>query len=243
MPKRNTYLLPCVDFISNSSVGRLEVNMHASKDIRKIKCLDGLHYSFELLEHSYKSLYENCASIKTDPKYLIPALSQCWSFVDLVYRIREISQAIPGLSKRNRKLIEFLEITEIAESYRHYIQHLRAELSKKEPNPFPVWGSLSWVDPEDNNNSFLILSGAQIKGTNYTGCVYDRIECKWVSRVCLGVQNLSFNFDPIYEATIAFRDFIIPWVLSNYEPEIRITEKAPLFSVKIITIDSNAKKE
>lgn len=37
--------------------------MHASSDIRLVKCFDGLHYSFELLEHIYSSLHEVCLQV------------------------------------------------------------------------------------------------------------------------------------------------------------------------------------
>ena len=74
--------------------------MHASSDIRIVKCLDGLYYSFELLKHVYPDLHTTCSQIKKDPPALIHALWRCWSFVDLVHRVREIAQALPGLSGR-----------------------------------------------------------------------------------------------------------------------------------------------
>ncbi|HJW87537.1 MAG TPA: hypothetical protein VJ440_12970 [Candidatus Brocadiaceae bacterium] len=103
--------------------------MHASSDIRIVKCLDGLHYSFEILRYVYSSLHEACAKIKDDQEALIPAIWLCWSFVDVLHRIREIAQALPGLSGKDKELVSFLKETNLAEEYRHYIQHLRAELS------------------------------------------------------------------------------------------------------------------
>jgi hypothetical protein len=207
--------------------------MHASTDLRNLKCFDGLYYSFEILEYNYKELYKKCASIKTNNKNLIPVLSMCWSIIDSIHRIREISKAIPGLSRRNKNLISFLNKTELAEVYRHYIQHLRKELSKKNLNPFPVWGSLSWVDPEDESTSHLVIFGSQIGGTNYASCVYDQIKRKWVSRVCLSIENYSFNFDPIYQESMSFKNFILPWIKSNYKPGIDIKGKLPIISTKL----------
>jgi hypothetical protein len=208
--------------------------MHSSKDIRQVKCFDGLHYSFEFLKYNYSLLYESCVGIRNDQKNIISALSQCWSFIDAVHRIREIVQALPGLSKNSNELKRFLKTTEIAEAYRHYIQHLRGELSKKEINSFPVWGSLGWVDLDDPDRSYLVIIGAQIERTSHSGCVFDKWAGKWVSKVCLGVDGKSFNFDPIYEECMKFREFIMPWITSNYEPGIKVTEKLTVISMKII---------
>jgi hypothetical protein len=138
--------------------------MHASSDLRIVKCLDGLHYSFEILEHLNKSLYEECCRINSDPSSVIPAIWRCWSFVDVVHRIREIAQSIPGLSNRTHELVSFLADTAVAEDCRHYIQHLRSELLRKDTPPFPVWGSLAWVDPKDATSSYIAVMGAQIEG-------------------------------------------------------------------------------
>jgi len=204
--------------------------MHASTDMRIVKCFDGLHYSFELLTFNYQGLYDTCVSISQDHTNLIPALSRCWHIVDIVHRIREISQAIPGLSKKNGELIKFLNATSVAESYRHYIQHLREELSKPDLNPFPVWGALSWVDPQNNSKSYTAVIGAQTPGTSYAGCVYDLKERKWVSKVTLAIGKFSFNFDNVYEATILFREFVLPWLTSTYKSGIKIKNEIPIYT-------------
>jgi hemerythrin-like domain-containing protein len=71
--------------------------------------------------------------------------------------------------------------TKIAEYYRHYIQHLRQELTKRDLNLFPVWRTLSWVDPEDSNNTYIEVIGSRIKNTNYPDCTYDTKNRKWIS--------------------------------------------------------------
>ncbi|EGG92790.1 hypothetical protein IMCC1989_113 [gamma proteobacterium IMCC1989] len=206
--------------------------MHSSNDIRKVKCLEALYFSYELLGYNFDSLHEMCLQIKGSEE-LIPALSKCWFFIDLVHRIREVSQVVPGLSKKNKELKQFLHATNIAEEYRHYIQHLRKELGKKEINNFPVWGTLSWVDKEDEMLSHLIVIGTQIKGTNYSGCVFDKKNMKWVSRVCLSANGSSFNFDPIYDACSEFHKFIMPWIHESYEPGINKIGSYPIISSKI----------
>lgn len=206
--------------------------MHSSTDIRLVKCLDGLHYSFELLEHAYKHLHDTCDGINTDTTMLIPALSKCWMIIDLVHRIRELAQALPGLSTKNQELRTFLHATNVAENFRHYIQHLRGELSKSDINPFPVWGTLSWVDLKDPTKCYIAIAGASLPNTQYTSCVYDVHERKWVSNVTLGVANLSFNFDPIYALSCQFRDFVIPWIVEKYSPGISMSENACVITIK-----------
>lgn len=208
---------------------------HASSDIRIIKCYDGLHYSFQMLRHVQNGLWEDCLRIPEDNSALIPALWRCWSFIDLVHRIREIAQTLP-ISGKTPELKLFLAETKIAEKYRHYIQHLRGELAKQpEENPFPVWGSLSWADAKDPTKCSTVFAGAQLPGTNYSGCVYDNLERKWASRVCLGTAKLAFNFDLIYDATLKFEEFIIPWMTSTYKPQITVQTTLPIISMQFMT--------
>lgn len=209
--------------------------MHAGNDLRKIKCLDGLYFSFELLDFNFHGLHETCCTIIADNKNIVPALSRCWSIIDQIHRIREISQAMPGLNKKNELLLPFLNETKVVEECRHYIQHLRTELLAKPPHPFPVWGSLSWVDSQDKNKTHTAMIGTPIGETGYSGCVYDREEKKWVSTVTLAVKNISVNFDLVHEVTCKFKEFILPWILQTYNSEIRITDKIPIVSVSIAT--------
>lgn len=207
--------------------------MHASTDIRKIKCFDGLNVAFGLIENSYVGLHEECCNLLDKKANPINVLSRCWSIIDNTHRVREISQAIPGLSNKNDSLKRFLSKTKEAENYRHYIQHLRRELSKKDIDPFPVWGTISWVDRDDSSLSHMAILGAQIGNTNYAGTVYDNFEKRWVSKVTLSVQNASFNFDPIYEETQKFKRFVIPWVIETYEPGVNIKTEIPIISARV----------
>jgi hypothetical protein len=207
--------------------------MHVSSDTRLIRCLDGLDMSFAMLENIHAELYPTCAAIKADQRHLVLALWRCWSFVDAVHRIREIAQAVPGLSKKTAEVRSFLDATSIAEDFRHYIQHLRSELSKTPGNTFPVWGSLSWVDLEDQWLTHIAMAGARVGETRYVGCVFDRVKREWVSKVALSVNDLSFNFDPIFKHCTEFRDFVIPRLLGTYSLGINVREELPLMSVRL----------
>jgi len=208
--------------------------MLTSLDLRKILCFDGLHYSFQLLRHFESKLWDTCCKIPDDNSQVIPALASCWGFVDAVHRIREISQSIPGVSTKHAEMRAFLTASSIAEEYRHYIQHLRKQLSKEPPNSFPVWGSLSWVDPIIPTRTHTALLGAQISGTHNTGSVYDTWERKWVSKVCLGVDNQSFNFDTIFLASLRFESFILAHLTEGAPAEVQFHEKLPIITFDVV---------
>lgn len=211
--------------------------MHATTDTRLVRCVDGLAMSFAILEHIHADLHVVCARVRANKQSLPVAFLRCWSFVDTVHRIREVAQAIPGLSRKNTELRLFLDTTIIAGEFRDYIQHLRSELSKLPGNTFPVWGSLSWVDPTDPQLTHTALAGAQVGETQFVGCVFDTVEGRWVSNVALSVGGLSFNFDPIFSACIRFRDFIIPWLLTSYAPGIQSQDELPIMSTRIQLVE------
>jgi hypothetical protein len=147
-----------------------------------------------------------------DNSQVVPALAACWGFIDTLYRIREIARSIPNLSSKHAEMRAFISASSLAEDYRHYIQHLRGELAKDPPNSFPVWGSLSWVDQTTPQRAHIAILGAHIQGTRYTGCVYDTVQNQWVSKVCLGVNEKSFNFDTIFLSSLRFESFILPFL-------------------------------
>ncbi len=196
--------------------------------------------SFSILEQIHRDLHMICAAIKGNRQSLPGAFLRCWSFIDTVHRIREVAQGVPGLGRKTAELSLFLDATDIAEKFRHYIQHLRSELSKVPGNTFPVWGSLSWVDPDDSMLTHTVLAGAQVGETRFVGCVFDTVEHKWVSKVALSVNDLSFNFDPIFMACIRFRDFVVPWILAKYSPGIQLREELPIMSTRVQFVNRSA---
>lgn len=208
--------------------------MPSALDVRKIRCLDGLHYSFQILRHYYAGLWETCCEIPSSNSKIIPALASGWGFIDALHRIREIAQAVPGLSAKHPEMQAFLSASSLAEDYRHFIHHLRGELANDPSNAFPVWGTLSWVDPANPTRSHMVVLGTQIAGTNYTGCSFDTVEKKWVSKVCLGVNGKSFNFDPVFLSAVRFEAFVLPFLNEKASEHAGFQEELPLISVDFI---------
>ncbi|WP_376702190.1 hypothetical protein RQ479_18865 [Mesorhizobium sp. ISC25] len=201
--------------------------------IRTTRCLDGLHYSFELLTYFHQSLHSICSKIPEGTSNVVPALAHCWGFVDTLHRIRSIVLALPTLSQKGAEIRAFLKATDLAETFRHYIQHLSSELSKA-PHTFPVWGSIAWVDEYDDQKSHVALFGAMMGDTTFAGCVYDRLNKAWVSKVCLTVAQHSFNFDPIFEASVRFRDFVVPFIVDGGATPIELLDKPPIFTMRVL---------
>lgn len=207
---------------------------YASLDIRNIKCYDGLDFSFKMLDYHYKGLYELCLDIPNSNSRNLPAvISKSWGCIDTVHRIREVAQAIPGLSKKNEYLRAFLKETYVAEKYRHYIQHLRSELGNKDERKCPIWGSISWVDSTDSRVSYVTSFGAEFNDMKIASCVFDTKEKRFVSKTCLSLDNLSFNFDIVYDATMKFKDFILPWIVENYHVKINFTNKLKIHKIEL----------
>jgi hypothetical protein len=205
--------------------------MTMSIELRKIRCIDGLHYSFEMAKYFHENLYGDCCAINEDNSRAIQAIAGSWGFIDALHRIREIAQSTPGINVKHQEMRAFLRSTELAEEFRHYIQHLRGELANDPLNTFPVWGAISWVDPNKPNRCHTAMLGAQIQGTQFSSCVYDRLNNNWVSKVALTVNDKSFNFDPIYMAVERLRKYLIPAIIKGSSSEIEFHEKLPIISV------------
>jgi hypothetical protein len=209
--------------------------MHSALDSRKVRCLDGLHYSFLMLRHHYEGLWETCCAIPGRHSSLISALASAWGFIDAVYRIREIAQSVPGLSTRQAEMQVFLAATALAEDCIHYLHHLRGELANDYPgNASPVWGTLSWVDPDNPLESHMAVLGTQVEGPHYTGCSFDTGEKKWGSKVCLGLNGKSFNFDPVFISAVEFESFVLPFLGAKPTGRLESDEALPLVSLDFI---------
>ncbi|MFN7966185.1 MAG: hypothetical protein U0V87_10910 [Acidobacteriota bacterium] len=204
--------------------------------MRRVKVLDGLYYSFRLLEYFHGILYPSCCSIRSSVTGLVPAIASAWGFIDALHRARQLSQLVPGLGRRHLELRRFLAETELAETYRHYIQHLRRELADESAHDFPVWGSISWADPE-----VLTLSHTAVIGTvppdvsvTMTSAVFDWVENRWVSRVSLGIRGSVFNFDPLFQEAQKFENFVVPWMAEKGNIELVYGDAVPVVSCGFI---------
>lgn len=214
--------------------------------IKIIRYLEGMNYTFSLLDYSYTDLYEVCLSINKDKSKIIPALSRCWQIIDMTHRIRELCQSTPCLNKDDRDVKSFLDNTKSAEEFRQYVQHLRQELPDLQDKQYPVFGSLSWVDSENDKKCYIAIVGtllieeAEKAGIQRvsSGTVYDTYENKFVSKVTLTLSsshfNMSYNFDPIYDATVKFKQFIMQY-LSEKIASMGIIDTSKIDEIDVVS--------
>jgi hypothetical protein len=204
---------------------------------RQVKVLEGMHFSFRLLEYHSESMYGSCSAIPKDRAQIIPALAHCWGFIDALHRLRELAQVVPGLKGQYPERRRFIAETKLVEGYRHYIQHLKREVGQRKiVSTQPVWGSLSWVDPEDASATHTVQLGSKVVETTYTGAVYDTVEKRWVSRVCLSVGGSSFNFDVLFREVTTFAAFMKSWMAAHGDGAA-MSDDLPIFTVHFIPID------
>lgn len=135
----------------------------------------------------------------------------------------------------------FLEGTKLAEEYRHYIQHLREEVSKSVSNREPVYGSLAWVDPDDSTVSHSVLLGAVPDIHSHSSCAFDNELGEWVSNVSLSLtledgSKTSFEFDRVFRATIAIERYLFDCLLGGLQIQWPPKEP-PMMSIRVARID------
>jgi hypothetical protein len=203
--------------------------MHAKDDPRLFRFLDGFHQSLALITIQYADLCAVQSRLTPEDQVLIMrGISLAWSIVDSVHRVRELAEAMPGLKASDKERRDFLAATAIAEGFRHYIQHLRGELSKPEIDNFPVWGTFSWVDPKDDKQCYSALTGTIVGKISIQSCVFDSWEKRWVSKVTISIRGQSFNIDPIYAATIRFCKHAVQWIVGLKSGQFKVQENIPV---------------
>ena len=207
--------------------------MKPQLDLRVLKAYDGFRYSFEMLDYVATGLYDACCKTAVDPSMAAKVLWRCWSIVDVCFRVRELAQAVPGLGRRNVELKDFLQETVVVPQCRHYVQHLRSELSKSPPNPYPVWGALSWIDPADRSLCHTLINGVKLAGDQYASVVFDSAKRTWVSRVSLDVNGVALHIDPVVASCRTFEEFVIPWITARYSDLIRQIEPDRVVSARM----------
>jgi hypothetical protein len=185
--------------------------MHAKDDPRMMRFRDGFWFSKQVLQRESEKLDAIRITLSPDAlTHVVQAVATAWQIVDVVQRVRDLAEGVPGVNKRpGSRTDAFLNATAIAEHFRHYVQHLRGEVSKPEVDRFPVWGALSWVSAADERTLHTTFLGVMQPGTEFHAGVYDALQDRWVSRVSLSVDRVHFNVDPIVAETTAFCDHIL----------------------------------
>jgi hypothetical protein len=194
--------------------------VHAKDDPRLVRFRDGFWFSRALLRRETAELETLRTRLRPEAREdLLHVVATVWQIVDAVHRVRELAQATPGMNQGDAAVRGFLASTPVAETFRHYVQHLRGELGKRDVDRFPVWGSVSWVTSTDDTMTFTAVTGSVPAGSEISGAVYDRLERRWLSRVSLSVRGIVFNVDPVVDATVSLCDHALA-TIAALQPDL-----------------------
>lgn len=105
--------------------------------------------------------------------------------VDFGYRFGQLVDALPLLNKKSPELRAMSSALAPAEAARHYLQHMRGDLSDGKAIDYPILGSLAWARGSDCHS----LSFSQI-GASVPTLVWDREAERYVSDVEYFVKNV-----------------------------------------------------
>ena len=132
--------------------------MHAMNKVAK-KALfhDGIYYSVKMTRRTYHDLVERLRTLanfqfKDPTSFAEYAITDAWSIVDSLYRLRKLLEDMPDLKQKSPQLQLFYRKTKCLKNLRDSIQHLDEYIDKYVPYKIPAWGRLSWVCPTDQNH-------------------------------------------------------------------------------------------
>ena len=120
-------------------------------DAKQRRFLDGIRFSVEMAQLSFRRLRKTLYSItldqRTQPHTDVTAsvFLDAWAIIDSIHRLRELLAAIPNFHKRGPLYQIFTRGTARVEEFRHRIQHLRGDLVNPELANLSVWGTVTWL--------------------------------------------------------------------------------------------------
>jgi hypothetical protein len=164
---------------------------------------------------------------------VVPAVAALWSCVDAVHRLRELLEQAPRLKKNQPVLQLFLRNTVNVEPLRHYVQHLRGEITQLPAQPTPIWGVVSWVSATDPNRCFTVFTGTAFSGTSVYSCSYDTWQRRFAQQLILSVNNTSVDIPSLVSEIEALEPLVEQWATSVGCP------RPPAYPVVSVSIGTN----
>jgi hypothetical protein len=132
---------------------------------------DGIRFCSQMAALSYERLADElhqlsrpkeADSLPLDERTLVAALSDAWTIIDVLNRLRTMTLQMPGWKKKARDAQLFLQRTDAVETLRHFIQHLNNEVRNVAKTGMPLLGFVQWVasvDEARTSRSFLLYAG------------------------------------------------------------------------------------
>ena len=121
--------------------------------------------------------------------------------IDYVHRFFEIVQAMPLLRKDHPKVKKLGNFLKSLQDCRNYLQHMRGDLSKNDDINYPIIGSISWVD---NDQNYTLFCQQTTKSFQVPGIAYDRKLNKYVCRFQLSIGGYEIQLDNVYNEVKSF---------------------------------------
>ena len=154
---------------------------------------DGIRYALSMADLAYLRLFDNlfelsrkveqASNIENADFHIVSALSDSWSIIDSVHRLRELLQAMPGLKQNLTPLLLFRHRTKSYDDFRNAVQHLRRQIKGLVRSGEPVWGSISWIffNPDRRDTLYSI--------TLYGGTLYNQLSRPIINPVGRTVES------------------------------------------------------
>jgi hypothetical protein len=144
----------------------------------------------------------------------VRAVLGLWSLVDVTNRLRELVQQAPGLKKKDPDLQRFLRTTANVETLRHYVQHLRNQISRGPEKSTPVWGVVAWVSATDRNRSFSMLTGSPHPSHSIYTIAVDTHEGRFAHDLILSVNNVLIDVPQLLDQIRQLSPIVERWAES-----------------------------
>ncbi len=130
-------------------------------NIKQTLFLDAIRYCVEMADMSHRRLQQTLIELtrkfkseKETPNLgtaVLHALSDAWSLIDSVNRLRTLLNQMPNVKKKSPRLISFNKQTDAVERLRNIFQHLNHEIDNLIKNKSTAFGILNWVVPFDSS--------------------------------------------------------------------------------------------
>lgn len=145
----------------------------ANKVAKNTLFYDGIYFSIQMIRFIYNNLVNKLLTLSEfkakDPNILAQsAISDAWSIVDSLYRLRKLLEDTPGLKQNLPPLKLFYQKTKGLKDLRDSIQHLDETIEKYVSYKIPALGRLFWICPVNNRRykACMIVPGDFAPGWN-----------------------------------------------------------------------------
>jgi len=208
-------------------------------DRKQALFLDGIRFTFEMVDVAYVRLLYILENITTDDSFrevhpMAEPFMEAWSIVDSIYRLRCLIDQTPGIKQKElpqRRI--FLDKTKNIESFRHTIQHLNNDIAKLAEQDEPTWGTLSWFaiadlyknenDSDKNLQSIksgcwcLMISGSVVVGKPYKTKIPQEMNFEEkINLITLKSGDRSLSISNIFNYVRNFKEAIESYITNKY---------------------------